>query len=252
MKNRFVVPSQILIAAIFVGLCYHPCMFIRIKSTPNSPQKSVQIVASVRDGNKVRQKIMRHVCVAQNDAELAQLKELAEFIKTQMEEEHQPQLFPADEVAKQVIAAKKMGTTRDEELTVDLKQLHETQRTITGIHEVYGEIYQQIGFDRLWGQSSRFFARKEILKHITLARIAQPDSKRAGIAALERDFGIKIPLTSVYRMMDNLDDKAIDFIQGVALSAAQQMLGESLDVLFYDCTTLYFESFVSDELRQSC
>ena len=51
-------------------------------------------------------------------------------------------------------------------------------------------------------------------------------------------------------MMDNLDDKAIDFIQGVALSAAQQMLGESLDVLFYDCTTLYFESFVSDELRQ--
>ena len=49
--------------------------------------------------------------------------------KTQMEEEHQPQLFPADEVAKQVIAVKKMRTTRDEELTVDLKQLHETQRT---------------------------------------------------------------------------------------------------------------------------
>ena len=94
MKNRFVVPSQIFIVAIFVGLCYHPCMFIRIKSTPNSPRKSVQIVASVRDGNKVRQKIMRHVGVAQNDAELAQLKELAEFIKTQMEEEHQPQLFP--------------------------------------------------------------------------------------------------------------------------------------------------------------
>ena len=51
-------------------------------------------------------------------------------------------------------------------------------------------------------------------------------------------------------MMDNLDDKAIDFIQCVALSAVQQMLGESLDVLFYDCTTLYFESFISDELRQ--
>ena len=51
--------------------------------------------------------------------------------KTQMEEEHQPQLFPADEVTKQVIAAKKMGTTPDGELTVDLKQPHETQRTIT-------------------------------------------------------------------------------------------------------------------------
>ena len=61
---------------------------------------------------------------------------------------------------------------------------------------------------------------------------------------------IRDSLTSVYRMMDNLDDKAIDFIQCVALSAVQQMLGESLDVLFYDCTTLYFESFISDELRQ--
>ena len=59
--------------AIFVRPCYHPCMFIRIKSTPNSPRKSVQIVASVRDGNKVRQKIMRHVGVAQNDAELARI-----------------------------------------------------------------------------------------------------------------------------------------------------------------------------------
>ena len=63
-----------------------------------------------------------------------------------------------------------------------------------------------------------FFARKDVLKHIALAHITQFDSKRAGTAALERDFGIKIPLTSVCRMMDNLDDKAIDFIQGVALA----------------------------------
>ena len=64
-------------------------------------------MASVRDDNKVRQKIMRHVGVAQNDAELAWLMELAEFIKPQLEEEYQPQPFPADEVAKQVVAAKK-------------------------------------------------------------------------------------------------------------------------------------------------
>jgi len=230
-------------------------MFIRIKSTPNSPRKSVQIVASVRDGNKVRQKILRHVGVAQSDLELVKLSELAEFIKAEMEEELQPQLFSAEEAAEQAISCKKVkaeskSNDHSDPLTVDLKQLHETQRAVVGIHEVYGKVYEQLGFDRLWGTSARYQSRRDILQHITLARIAQPESKRASVALLERDFGVHLNLTSVYRMMDSLDEKAISHIQDLAFSAAHRMLGESLDVLFYDCTTLYFESFIPDELRQ--
>jgi hypothetical protein len=33
-------------------------MFVRVKQTPNSPRKLVQIVASLRVGDKVRQKIV--------------------------------------------------------------------------------------------------------------------------------------------------------------------------------------------------
>ena len=39
-------------------------MFIRVKTTPNSPRKSVQIVESFRVDNKVKQKIVKHICVA--------------------------------------------------------------------------------------------------------------------------------------------------------------------------------------------
>ena len=39
-------------------------MFVRVKSTPNSPRKSVQLVESVRQGDKVKQKIVRHVGIA--------------------------------------------------------------------------------------------------------------------------------------------------------------------------------------------
>ncbi|WP_176236482.1 hypothetical protein [Candidatus Hakubella thermalkaliphila] len=53
-------------------------MFVRVKVTPNSPRKSVQIVASLRVGDKVRQKIVRYIGVAQNDEELEELKLLAE------------------------------------------------------------------------------------------------------------------------------------------------------------------------------
>ena len=34
-------------------------MFIRVKTTPNSPRKSVQIVESFRVDNKVKQKIVK-------------------------------------------------------------------------------------------------------------------------------------------------------------------------------------------------
>lgn len=33
-----------------------------------------------------------------------------------------------------------------DELPVDLKRLEEEQRTIVGIHEIYGEIYRMFGF----------------------------------------------------------------------------------------------------------
>ena len=36
-------------------------MFIRVKTTPNSPRKSVQIVESFRVDNKVKQKIVKHI-----------------------------------------------------------------------------------------------------------------------------------------------------------------------------------------------
>ena len=53
-------------------------MFVRVKSTPNSPRQSVQIVSSVRVGDKVKQKIVRYIGIAMDDEELAQLKALAE------------------------------------------------------------------------------------------------------------------------------------------------------------------------------
>ena len=72
-------------------------MFIRTKTTPNSPRKSVQIVENQRDPktDKVKQKILRHVGIAMNDTEEDKLKALAlEIIaKMQVEQElNSPQM----------------------------------------------------------------------------------------------------------------------------------------------------------------
>ena len=230
-------------------------MFIRVKTTPNSPRKSIQIVASVRQGDKVRQKIIRHVGIAENEKELEKLKEVAQFIQIQLEQEHQPSLFGPEKATKQVIEASRKQT-RDKRkkakssTTVDLQELYEAQRSVIGIHEVYSEVYHQLGFDSLWGKSTRWSTRRELLKNITLARVAQPESKRGSVMSLERDFGITLNLDTVYRMMDDLDDHAIEPIQQCAYGATRALLGQQVEVLFYDCTTLYFESFTADSLRQ--
>lgn len=223
-------------------------MFVRVKTTPNSPRKSVQLVESVRDGAKVKQKIVRHIGIAMDDDELRRLKELAEVVKAKMENQHQANLFAPEETAKQVIEAKAKDS--DKPLNVNLKQLREEQRVIQGIHEVYGEVYRQLGFDSLL-PANRYRASNEALFHSVLARIANPDSKRGSVRLLEEDFGVSLSLEKIYRMMDQLDDKRVDTLRQKVCQSTQDLLGRPITVLFFDCTTLYFESFSEDDLKQN-
>jgi len=89
-----------------------------------------------------------------------------------------------------------------------------------------------------------------IFCHIVLARIANPASKMALVDTLEEDFGITIDLDKVYRMMDKLDDSAIDRLKTIAYENTLNLLGGKIDVIFYDATTIYFESFSPDELKK--
>jgi len=226
-------------------------MFVRIKTTPNSPRKSVQIVQSIRasDG-KVKQKIIRHVGIAMNDKELERLKDLAEFIKAEMETETQPYMYPPEEMAKMAIECRKKKED-DKPIHVNLKKLREEKRIVLGIHEVYGKIYEEIGFDRIITNPKRNTSSANILKDIVLSRLANSVSKRESVSLLERDFGISLPLEKVYRMMDKLDNKAIANMQDIAYKKTCGLFKDKINVLFYDCTTLYFESFTEDELKQN-
>lgn len=226
-------------------------MYIRVKTTPNSPRKSVQIIESIRTGDKVRQKIVRHVGIAMDDQELSQLKDLAELIKAKLENDHQPDLFPAEEKAKLAIKNRNNNETEGKPLTVNLKDLREEQRAIVGIHEVYGKLYDELGFNAVIPKPSSTKKANELLFEMVMARIANPSSKRESVNMLERDFGVTISLQGVYRMMDKLDAKTIDRIQDLSFGATKALLGEKIDVLFYDCTTLYFESFSEDDLKQN-
>ena len=224
-------------------------MFIRVKSTPNSPRLSVQIVENVRDGEKVKQKIIRHVGIAANNDELEKLKDVAEFIKANIENEKEPYLFAPETMAELAIEERK----KKEEVpdNVKLKDVETVQDVVTGIHDIYGEVYQELGFDKVIPRPASHENALKKLFHIIMGRIASPGSKKHTVEILESNFGISFSLDSVYRMMDLIDEECIKRINMFARDSAEKLLKEKVRVLFYDCTTLYFESFTPDELKQN-
>jgi transposase len=221
-------------------------MFVRVKTTPNSPRNAVQLVESVRDGRKVKQRIVRHIGIATDEDELVRLKDLAEVVKASLEADTQPEMFPPEDVAEQVIAAQRQPDAGP--LKVDLKQLRETRRLVSGIHAVYGAVYATLGLDRLL-PAWRYRASHKALFHSVMARLANPDSKRASVRALEEDFGVQVSLPQVCRMMDLLDAARIEQLNTLADRQARALLGGPVRILFFDCTTLYFESFTENDLK---
>ena len=226
-------------------------MFIRVKSSPNSPRQSVQIVQSIRHGSRVKQVILRHVGVADDAAELARLKELGQVLLQRMHEEEAPGLFLPDQLPPPTPNTP-TGTTAPvpapaQPLPVDLQKLHERERSIRGIHEIYGQIYQDLGFADVIGRPSSRRPAGRLLKQMVMARLACPASKRQSVRDLDERFGIRLSLPAVYRMMDHVEQTAIERLNQLAHASAMGLLGGKIHLVFYDCTTLYFESFEDDQ-----
>jgi transposase len=224
-------------------------MFVRVKSTPNSPKRSVQIVESIRKGDKVFQKIVRHIGYALQDDELNQLKLLAESIKIKLEAGDQMLLFSPEQLARKRKDKRIDQKVSDKDYRVNLKDLIEEQRLVSGIHDVYGALFDEFGYQWIFHNPVRQKTLVNIFRDIVMARIANPVSKRASVDMLEEDFGISLDLHRVYRMMDRLDEEAIETLNKITYQKTLDLFGGALNVIFIDTTTVYFESFEADDLR---
>jgi transposase len=203
-------------------------------------------VENVRKSGKVCQKTLRHVATVLS-GEVVRFMELAEHICAEMEVERERNLFSVQTLAEMVITSRKRSMGDESALPVNLRKMREEARIVTGIHEIYGSLYDEIGFCGIF-KSCRVSG--PVFKDLVMARLARPCSKRSSAELLEQDFGIRIPVEKIYRMMDTLTEKRISRIQDYCWLHSKNLLAEELKVMFYDCTTLYFESFTEDELRR--
>ena len=227
-------------------------MFIRYKATSNSPRKSVQIVEGYRDATgKVKQRIVRHVGIFSDESERAKLVVLAAeiMLKIKLEKEvasAQGNLFTDNSVmVKKGRPTKKVLSEVIPVSDVSLSDVVEIERIIEGVHEVGGHVYDQMQFNQVMNRKRD----SEMLRDLVLARMVKPDSKRGLQAQLNDQFNKNHDLDAIYRMMDRLHDQ-IPKIKELCFNSTLALLpNKEVSLVFFDVTTLYFESIEVDDLR---
>lgn len=227
-------------------------MYIRRKKTPNSPRQSIQIVEGYRDSKgNVKQRIIRHLGVFVDEVEEAKLVALAEdlIVKIRLEREAvigQGDLFSNNSTSiKKGRPTKKLLSDIIPVSAVKLDEVVEIQRLVEGVHQVGGHVYDQMHFNQLLPRKRD----AEMLRDLVLARMVKPDSKRGSLEYLNDQFDKNHDLDAIYRMMDKLQTQ-IPKIKELCFNSTLALIpNKEISLVFFDVTTLYFESTEIDELR---
>lgn len=109
------------------------------------------------------------------------------------------------------------------------------------LYEIISKLILTIGFDKL---------KNNLLLDLVIIRMMEPASKLRSIELIEEYFGIRHRRQSYYEFASEwLFLKAK--VESIALAFAKKHYSFQYDLLFYDVTTLYFETFQEDDLRKN-
>ena len=111
---------------------------------------------------------------------------------------------------------------------------------INGTQLILNQVFKIVGFDSI---------NDDILKFLVIARLSQPMSKSATVDYLKSHFDEDVHLHKIYRYLDKLYNTQQERIQLLSVEHTKKILGGKIGLMFYDVTTLYFESDYGDELR---
>lgn len=110
----------------------------------------------------------------------------------------------------------------------------------TFIYEVLRKLMARFEFAPLCGR---------LLHDLVLIRIIEPASKLQSLALLKEYFGIRHRRQSFYESLPTFTTLK-EAAEKLAVKRAKEEFSFDFSLVFYDVTTLYYESFESDELRK--
>lgn len=113
---------------------------------------------------------------------------------------------------------------------------------INGTQLILNQVFKITGFNAI---------EDEILRQLVIARLSQPMSKSATVDYLKSYYEEDVQLYKIYRYLDKLYNTQQEKIQQISVEHTRKILGGKIGLMFYDVTTLYFESDFGDELRDA-
>jgi transposase len=185
-----------------------------------SGKVAVQVVSYRR--HKVE--VIKHIGSGEGRQEIIDLKKIAhQFI---VEKSKLVSLFPEQK-------------KYDSDL-VSIKKLIVERSYHCFSYEVLTRFYNRNGFNVL---------NNKLLKDLSIVRIVKPSSKFEAIKLLKKYFNIAYTRNKLYKKLPNLR-MLKSLAEEAACSYALRHLKFDFTLVFYDVTTLYFESFKDDEFRK--
>mgnify|MGYP001575403385 CR=1 FL=1 len=197
-------------------------MLVRVVTT-GSKNLAVQVVYHVQS----RTKVLKHLGTAHNEGELARLKRQAEvYIENNL---GITPLFPEYSTS-----------TRRQQTSSLLDSLEFSTSRHNLIYETLLSWYSHLGFDQL---------SHPLLRDLVIVRLVEPTSKFKSLEFMSRHFGVNYSPTKMYREIPKLSVHQ-GVAEQVAMTYATTHYNFSFALVFYDVSTLYFESFTESELQK--
>ena len=113
---------------------------------------------------------------------------------------------------------------------------------LNGVQLILNKVFKLTGFDAI---------EDDIFRQLVIARLSQPMSKLATVEYLKSHFDEDAQLHRIYRYLDKLYNTQQEKIHQISVDHTRKILGGKIGLLFYDVTTLYFETDYGDELRET-
>lgn len=128
----------------------------------------------------------------------------------------------------------------EQQYVTDFKNsIHQLQ--LAGPELLLGGLFDEIGFNAI---------TDELFRHLVITRLVYPVSKLKTVDYLAKYKSVQLSVYSIYRYLDKLQKHQIEQVKSISLQHTLQLLGNQMSIVFYDVTTLYFESKDEDDFKR--
>lgn len=197
---------------------------LKVRTTKTSSgNTAVQVV--YRHNHKTE--IVKHIGTARSEKERRKLLELADLYIAS--NKRMPPLLPHA-----------FAKEDQDNFVVSLKHLKAGSYYYHFAYEFLSSFYVLNGFDKI---------QNNLLKDLAFMRIIEPCSKLHSVELLKEYFAIKYPINNVYEGLRKIR-LLKDSTEKIAVLYTKKHLSFDFSLVFYDVTTLYFETFKDDEFRK--